>query len=168
MEKQIVIVDENNNEVGTAARTDAVQQGLWHRIVVVLVFNSKGEMYIQQRSHNAPSSPGLWDHSAAGHVDAGENPEQAARRELREELGINPDNITFISEYKTQRTVDDKIYNRYWYLFTCTYDGDIHIDEDEVIDGKFVAIEWLNNELVTANEKYTDGIVKSFQVYMDK
>ena len=64
--------------------------------------------------------------------------------------------------------MDDKIYNRYWYLYTCTCDGDIHIDEDEVVDGKFVAIEWLNNELVTANEKFTDGIVKSFQVYMDK
>ena len=41
-------------------------------------------------------------------------------------------------------------------------------DRDEVVDGKFVSIEWLKDELANANEKYTDGLEKSFQVYMDK
>ena len=59
-----------------------------YRIVVhVCIFNSCGEMLLQQRSMEKAAFPGLWDVSAAGGVNAGETSRQGAEREVREELG---------------------------------------------------------------------------------
>ncbi|MFV0558330.1 MAG: NUDIX hydrolase [Enterococcus sp.] len=60
----------------------------YRMVVSVLVFNSKGELLIQQRSSNKYSWPNFWDYSAKGAVEATERPYQAAERELFEELGI--------------------------------------------------------------------------------
>ncbi len=165
-EKPIVIVDENNNVIGSRQRVEAVREGLWHRIVVVLVFNGKGEMFIQKRSANAPSSPNLWDHSAAGHVDEGEEPVDAAKRELVEELGIQAEDFEYLSSYKTQRSVDDKHYNRFWYVYSCKFDGEVHLDQTEVADGRFVDVQWLREDLAQHPEMYTDGIEKSLGAYL--
>jgi len=167
MSKLITIVDENNNVVGSATHQKAQKEGLWHRIVVVHVFNSKSKIFIQKRSPNADSSPNMWDHSAAGHVDADETPENAAKRELKEELGINSDRLSYLSTYKTQRKSGNKIFNRYWYLYCFSYDGKVNLQEDEVATGKFVDINWLKKNIEQNPRIYTDGLKKSFQVYLD-
>ena len=80
MNDLITIVDEENNVVGSTTRQEAQLKGLWHRIVVVLVFNSQGQLFIQKRSPHAETSPNMWDHSAAGHVDA----DILLRREIKQ------------------------------------------------------------------------------------
>ena len=82
-------VDENDHIVGPCLRGEAHKLGLRHRSVHILVFNSEGELYLQKRSSTKDVNPGLWDTSAAGHVDFGESYEESARRELVEELGID-------------------------------------------------------------------------------
>jgi mutator protein MutT len=52
------------------------------------VFNSKGEIYLQRRPDWKDIQPGKWDTAVGGHIDYGETPEEALRREVREELGI--------------------------------------------------------------------------------
>jgi isopentenyldiphosphate isomerase len=59
-----------------------------HRAVHVLVFNSQGQVFLQKRSMSKDRQPGLWDSSASGHVDSGEDYDGCAVRELREELGL--------------------------------------------------------------------------------
>ena len=59
-----------------------------YRVVVhICIFNSAGEMLLQQRSMKKDAFPGMWDVSAAGGIRAGENSRQGAEREVREELG---------------------------------------------------------------------------------
>jgi len=166
MEKEIVIVDENNQVKGSARRIDAHKKGLWHRIAVVHVFNPRGQIYIQKRSPQADTSPNLWDHSAAGHVDKGEEPEKAAKRELYEELSIDADDLILISTYKTQRTDKDKIFNRFWYIYKYVYDGDIKLRREEVSAGKFVDVGWLKKDLKERPEIYTEGLKASFEAYL--
>lgn len=60
---------------------------LVHRVVHVLVFNSKGELLLQKRSLTRDVAPGKWDTSVGGHINPGEDPLEAARREMKEELG---------------------------------------------------------------------------------
>ena len=88
-EEYFDVVNERDEPVGRAARREVHARGLWHRAVYVLVFNRAGQVFIQKRSMRKDMSPGLWDASCSGHVDAGEDYAAAVERELREELGLH-------------------------------------------------------------------------------
>lgn len=82
------VVDENDRVLRAEPRDVVHVNNLLHRAVHMLIFNGKGELLLQKRSIWKDRNPGRWDSSAAGHVDSGENYLEAAKRELREELGI--------------------------------------------------------------------------------
>jgi 16S rRNA (adenine1518-N6/adenine1519-N6)-dimethyltransferase len=82
------VVDENDQVQGYATRSEVHGNNLRHRAVHILIFNRMGEVYLQQRSRWKDRHPLKWDSSAAGHVTAGENYNETARRELKEELGV--------------------------------------------------------------------------------
>ncbi len=82
MNKDIIWIDENDNDLGKVSVSKAQQEGLLHRISVVYLTSDKNQILIQKRDD------GRIDHSAAGHVDAGESYLEAAKRELEEELGV--------------------------------------------------------------------------------
>jgi isopentenyldiphosphate isomerase len=82
------VVDAADCVIGQATRGEIHARGLPHRAVHVLLFNSAGELYIQQRSATKDRHPLTLDSSASGHVAAGEGYDAAARRELAEELGL--------------------------------------------------------------------------------
>lgn len=83
------VVDERDRVVGQATRAEVHAQGLTHRAVHVFVFNSRGELLLQMRSALKDEFPMRWTSSASGHLDAGESYDEAARRELAEELGFD-------------------------------------------------------------------------------
>ncbi len=83
------IVDERDVAIGTATIKDCLEMGLLHRAVAVLVLRTNGEFLLQQRSKSDRWQPGLWTLSSTGHVKAGEAYDDAAARELSEELGIS-------------------------------------------------------------------------------
>ena len=82
------LVDERDNVVGSATVRRSLEEGLLHRAVAVLVIRSSGKVVLQQRSKHDRWHPGLWTISCTGHVKKGESYIKAARRELREELGL--------------------------------------------------------------------------------
>jgi isopentenyl-diphosphate delta-isomerase type 1 len=83
------VVNEHDEVVGRAPRREVHRTGLMHRAIHVFVFNARGEVFLQKRSMSKDSSPGLWDSSASGHLDAGEDYDACAVRELREEIGLH-------------------------------------------------------------------------------
>lgn len=82
------VVDERDHVLRQACRKEVHDNNLMHRAVHILVFNRKRDCLLQKRSLLKDRHPGVWDSSAAGHLDAGEDYDAAAARELREELGI--------------------------------------------------------------------------------
>lgn len=82
------VVDSEDRVLRQAPRRDVHAHGWLHRAVHVLVFNRKGEVFLQKRSLAKDMSPGLWDSSCSGHLDAGEDYDAAAWRELQEEIGL--------------------------------------------------------------------------------
>jgi isopentenyl-diphosphate delta-isomerase len=82
------IVNDRDEVVGRAPRREVHARGLWHRAVHVLVFNAAGQVFLQKRSLLKDTAAGLWDSSCSGHVDAGEDYDHAAQRELGEEIGL--------------------------------------------------------------------------------
>lgn len=82
------VVNAQDEVVRQATRRDVHANGWWHRAVHVLVFNAAGQVFLQKRSMLKDLSPGKWDSSCSGHLDAGEDYEAAAIRELHEEIGV--------------------------------------------------------------------------------
>lgn len=91
-EETVVLIDDTGKIRKEFPRQKAHQEGLLHSIVVVYVFDNKGNILIQQRMD------GRFDHSAAGHVAKGETYYQAAIRELAEEIGISGINLVDLGE----------------------------------------------------------------------
>jgi 16S rRNA (adenine1518-N6/adenine1519-N6)-dimethyltransferase len=87
--EQFPVVDKNDRISGYASRSEVHGNNLLHRAVHILIFNHAGDVYLQQRSRWKDRHPLKWDSSAAGHVSAGENYDETARRELKEELGVD-------------------------------------------------------------------------------
>ncbi len=82
------VVDANDAVIGRAARREVHARGLWHRAVHVLVFDAAGRTFLQKRSMTKDMSPGCWDAACSGHLDSGEDYDEAAARELGEEIGV--------------------------------------------------------------------------------
>ena len=82
------VVNEHDEVIGRRPRCEVHRLGLKHRAVHVLVFNSRGEVFLQKRSMKKDTAAGLWDSSSSGHVDSGEEYDACAVRELGEEIGL--------------------------------------------------------------------------------
>lgn len=89
-EEIFAAVDECDQVVAFRTRSEIHRLQLRHRAAHVLVFNARGEVLLQKRSRSKECAPGLWDSSAAGHVDRDESYDACAGRELGEELGLRP------------------------------------------------------------------------------
>src|SRR5256885_10795892 len=113
-EESFSIVDEFDRVIGSSPRSQVHANNLLHRAVHVLVFNSAGEVFLQLRSRWKDRHPLVWDSSAAGHANAGEEYDQTASRELCEELGID------IPLEKVAKLSASK---RTGYEFICLYRG---------------------------------------------
>ena len=133
----ITIVDADNNVIGSAARREMRAWGLPHRATYILVFNSRGELFIQKRTMSKDIYPGYYDVATGGVVLADESYDLSAERELAEELGARNTPLTSHFDFKHE---DD--HNIVWgRLYTCTYDGEIILQEEEVESGEFLTID---------------------------
>ncbi len=84
------VVDESDQVVSRASRSEVHSRGLIHRAVHIFVFHPDGRLLLQLRSARKDKHPRTWDTSCCGHVDSGEDYDTAAQREMAEELGLHP------------------------------------------------------------------------------
>ncbi len=153
------IVDENDNVIGKATREECHKNKLIHRGVHIFILNSKGMLLLQKRSMKKDLYKGYWCSSAAGHVKSGETYEQAAKTELKEELGINT-KLKVICDYKERAELESHNIR----LFLGFYDGPFKINKDEV---EYVNFFELNDiEKMLKIEKFTPGTVLAFENYI--
>jgi len=132
----ITIVDENNRVVGSVPRREMRAKALPHRATYVLVFNSQGQLYVQKRTLTKDVFPGYYDPAAGGVVLGGEDYPQGALREVEEEMGVRGVPLAALFEFYHK---DE--HNRVWgAAFSCVYDGEIVLQEEEVESGSFMAI----------------------------
>lgn len=92
-EELLDVIDDSDQVIAQAARSDVHAQGLLHRGVHVFLFTPEGELLIQKRSPDRSQYASLWDCSVSEHVKAGESYQEAAGRGLREELGLTRVNL---------------------------------------------------------------------------
>lgn len=137
-EEEIVqIVDRENRRIDTLPRHQMRARRLIHQACYILVFNTRGEIFLQKRTMDKDVYPGCWDVAAGGVVLAGESYEEAADRELLEELGIS----TVDLQYQFDNYFEDRD-NRVWgRIFTCTHDGPFTLQAEEIESGHFIGVD---------------------------
>jgi isopentenyl-diphosphate delta-isomerase len=116
-EERLILVDERNRAIGSAAKTAVHRAGLLHRAFSIFIVDARGRIVIQQRSPQKYHSGGLWANSCCGHPQLGERTITAARRRLNEELGITSAlSFGFFARY--QADLDDGMHeNEFVYVY---------------------------------------------------
>ncbi|RMD45906.1 NUDIX domain-containing protein [Candidatus Pacearchaeota archaeon] len=152
----IDVCDEKNNLTGRKEQIGVIHsKGLWHRVSHVWLYTSKGEVVLQLRSRKKRLFPGLLDVSAAGHIDSGETPRQAALRETKEELGITLKKINFWKIIKNSIIFDKIINNEFYYVFFSKIPRNTKFSiNHEVESVHFVNIAELLKSLNKSPQKY--------------
>ena len=128
------VVDADGQIIGSATRGECHNGSrLLHPVVHLHLFNSKGELYLQKRPEWKDIQPGKWDTAVGGHIDYGETPENALRREVCEELGITDFQPQFIEKYIFESTRERELV----YVNRTTYDGPVSPSNEELDGGRF-------------------------------
>lgn len=134
------VVNERDEPVRRALRRDVHAHGWLHRAVHILVFNAAGQVFLQKRSMLKDLSPGLWDSSCSGHVDAGEDYDTSAIRELGEEIGIHLKSSEAPTRWFRIEACEQTGQEFVW-VYRLRYDGPITVDPLEIQYGEWVMPE---------------------------
>jgi isopentenyldiphosphate isomerase len=129
------LIDDRGRVIGRATREECHgNPSLVHRVAHVLVFNARGELYLQKRAMTKDVQPGKWDTSVGGHLALGEGYDSAAARELREELGVAGVELEGpLYEYRMRSPIETEAVRSYRVF----YDGPIRPDPGEIDEGRF-------------------------------
>ena len=144
-EELVDIVDDDDNVTATVTRSEMRARRLQHRSVGIAVFSSEGRLLIHRRSDTKDIWPGWWDIAAGGVVAAGETYEDAARRELTEELGISDTTIEYVG---SGHHVDDDL-AALCRGYRIVHDGPFTFADGEVTETRWVTFDELDAMLAT-------------------
>ena len=158
------VVDSQDMVIGKASRLQVHKNDLMHRSVHILVFNSTGSLFLQKRAMIKDESPGLWDSSAAGHVESGEDYISCAKRELNEELSLSDVQLDEVLSIPAQSTT-------FWEhvrVYKCVTDLNICINKNEISEGKYMKLSEVS-ALMQLNPKiHTSTFSLIYSNYINK
>ena len=130
------VVNARDEIIGQQTRSEVHRLGLMHRAVHVLVFNAHGQIFLQKRSLNKDRQPGLWDSSASGHLDRGEDYDACALRELREEIGLQ---LSAVPQRLFKLLASPETDQEHVWVYRCEAEGPFTLHPDEIECGDWFA-----------------------------
>jgi isopentenyl-diphosphate delta-isomerase type 1 len=150
------VVNERDEVIGQAPRSEVHRRQLNHRAVHVLVFNARGELFLQKRSMLKDCFPGAWDSSASGHLDRGEEYDACAVREVREELGVQlretPERL-----FKVEACIQTG--HEFVWVYQCRHDGPFTLHPEEIEEGGWFAPEEVSRWMRERPGEFASGLV---------
>ena len=153
------IVNNDDQIIGYKDKEQAYKEGLMLRSIQIFVYSPKRELFLQKRGKNKSRYPNYFCASVAGHVEPEENYQQAAIRELNEELGLKKvDNLKFITKERTP--VGENSYAMTT-LFTIKTDEFIALQKEEIDSGNFYTIKEIK-QLILKGALFTPGFLYFF------
>lgn len=155
MEELVVLVDEQDQQIGLEEKLKAHQLGLLHRALSVFIFNSKKELLLQQRAANKYHTPLQWANSCCSHPRENESLFDATNRRLWEEMGMKADlkpGFTFIYKAAFDNDLIEHEYDHVWYGYS---DVEPNINHEEVESYKWLTLDEIDRDIEEHPEKYT-------------
>lgn len=147
------VVDADDRVLEQATRGEVRRRKLRHRAAYILVFNSAGQLFVHQRTLVKDVYPGHFDVCVGGVVGAGESYEDAARRELGEEIGVSDAPLRRLVSFQFA-DADNQVNGT---VFSCTYDGPLRLQAEEISAGEFLDLDVVL-ERITTQPFCPDGV----------
>lgn len=168
MESRVILVDENDKEIGSMEKLRAHEEGVLHRAFSVFLFNAKKELLIQQRAFTKYHSGGLWSNTCCSHPEPGQSLESAVGKALQRELGISCD-VKPISSFIYKKDLGNGlIEHEYDHVFIGEYNGEIKMNPNEVAAIKYVSVQEILNDLTENSKNYTAWFPEAFMNVISK
>ena len=163
--EKVILVDENDNQVGVMPKLEAHQKGLLHRAFSVFIFNSKYELLLQKRASSKYHSGGLWTNTCCSHPREGEEILDAANRRLIEEMGIET-SLRKVHDFIYKAELDnDLTEHEFDHVLYGIYNEDPIINKDEADDFKWIDMDSLNEDIKTNGNNYTIWFKIAFEYF---
>lgn len=155
MPEYVVLVDQNDKQIGVEEKIAAHEKGLLHRAFSIFIFNSQGQMLIQKRAAGKYHSANLWSNTCCSHPRPDESLDQAVERRLQEEMGFTcPLKEVFSFVYKIKFDDCDLFEHEYDHVFIGTFDGQPNPNPSEASDFKWIDLDELQMDIQEHPEKY--------------
>ena len=161
--EQVILVDEQDQPIGLMEKQAAHIGSHLHRAFSVFIFNSKGELLMQQRALSKYHSPGLWTNTCCSHPRSGETLEEATSRRLMEEMGMTcpmHEVYTFIYKAPVGQGLTEHEFD---HVFIGQSDDIPNINTDEVASWKYMRLDDLKKDLELYPELYTEWFKITFE-----
>lgn len=155
-------MNEKDEPIGVMQKSEAHEKGILHRAFSIFIFNSKGEMLLQQRALNKYHSAGLWSNACCSHPLPGEETESAAQRRLGEELGFTTPVKKVFDFVYTASFANGLTENEFDHVFVGEYDGVVNFNPEEVNNYAFKKMGEIKQELLKDPERYTAWFLIAF------
>ncbi len=153
------VVDEQNRVVRQASRHEVHTNHLRHRAVHIFVFNKAGELFLQKRSRWKDAHPSRWDSSAAGHLNAGDDYEETALREVGEELGVEVGRVELLGEIEAGPMTGWE----FVHLFRAEHEGPFRLPPAEIETGAFFPVKIVREWIERRPEDFATGFLECFR-----
>jgi isopentenyl-diphosphate Delta-isomerase len=154
--ERVVLVDENDAPLGTMEKMEAHEKGVLHRAFSVFIFNSIGEMLLQQRAFSKYHSGGLWTNACCSHPREGEATIDAAHRRLQEEMGFDCE-IKKAFDFIYKKELDQGLTeHEFDHVFIGEFEEGFHFNPDEVSAAVYKPVQEVLEEVAQTPEKYTE------------
>ena len=167
-DEYVILVDEQDNEIGQLEKMEAHRLGLLHRAFSIILFNLKGEMLLQQRAAHKYHSPLLWTNTCCSHQRPGESNQAAAKRRLNEEMGMEvelTESFSFLYKAKLDQGLTEHELDHV--LFGYTNENPV-INTEEVAAYKWISMEALLHDLDGRPEAYTEWFKILLNQHLEK
>ncbi len=153
--EEVILVDENDKQIGTEEKIQAHKESKLHRALSVFILNSQGKMLLQRRAKSKYHSPGLWTNACCSHPRPGEKTHDAATRRLQEEMGFScklSEAFSFTYMIKFDNGLSEHEYD---HVFVGVYDKEPMPNPDEVDSWKWISLPELKSDIEKHPEHYT-------------
>ena len=156
--QKVILVNSNNKEIGSEEKIKAHKEGLLHRAFSIFVFNSKGELLLQQRSKSKYHSGGLWSNTVCSHPRIGESYGLAIHRRMIEEMGFDCE-LEKVSEFIYRTELENGlIENEHDTIFIGEYNNEVVPNSEEVMNYKWISLPLLKEDIKKSPNNYSSWL----------
>ena len=164
----VILVDENDNELGLMEKLKAHRKGVLHRAFSVFLLNNSNQLLLQKRALSKYHSPGLWTNTCCSHPRDNETIIEAANRRLAEEMGISSSMKPLLSFIYKAEFDNGLIEHEFDHVVVGSFIGDPIINQLEVCDWKWEDLDLLKKKLNTNPNDYTEWFKIIFLEFYNK